>query len=421
MPGAGVSDGLSLTDAIGIGTLTRLVPRELVDEVVLSAGRKEIRRNKLPARVMVYFVMAMALFCGDSYEEVTRKLADGLDYIGTWRREWEMPSPGGLCRARQRLGAEVMREIYERVAVPCAMRSTKGAWLAGRRLMALDGFGMEAPDSEENASYFGYAGKKGRSAFPFVRMAALAECGTHAIVAAEIAKDGEGEETLARHVLAGGAIESGMIVMADSGLYSYTNIRMVLDAGADAVFRVGASVGLPLLKWFPDGSYLSYIADSEEKAKRSYRLTHGLEKITDLPGFYVRAVDYEVTGRGNGDEIITLVTNITDPEEVPAAELAAAYHERWEVELVFDELKTHQRGPGMILRSRKPELVEQEIWGLLLTHYGIRHLMREAADQADLDPDRMSFIRALRVIRRQVTGQAAFSPSETGESSPGSD
>src|ERR1700756_1926288 len=121
----------SLTDAIGIGTLTRLVPRELVDEVVGSLGRKEIRRNKLPARVMVYFVMAMALFYGDSYEEVMRKLADGLDYIGTWRREWEMPSPGGLCHARQRLGAEVVREIYERVAVSCAMRSTEGAWLGG--------------------------------------------------------------------------------------------------------------------------------------------------------------------------------------------------------------------------------------------------------------------------------------------------
>jgi hypothetical protein len=411
----------SLTDVIGIGTLTRLVPRELVDEVVASEGRKEIRKNKLPARVMVYFVMAMALFYGDSYEEVMRKLADGLDYMGTWRKDWETPSPGGLCHARQRLGAKVMRELYERVAVPCAMRSTKGAWLAGRRLMAVDGFGMEAPDSEENAGYFGYAGKKGRSAFPFVRMAALAECGTHAIVAAEIGRDGEGEETLTRNILSSGAVGPGMLVMADSGLYSYTNFKMVLDAGADALFRVGANVELPILEWFPDGSYLSFIADSKEKARNSYRLHHGLVKITDLPGFYVRVVDYEITDRGDGEEIITLVTNITDPEEIPAAELAAAYHERWEAELVFDEIKTHQRGPGTILRSRKPELVEQEIWGLLLTHYGIRHLMREAADQAELDPDRISFIRALRVVRRQVTGQAAFSPSETGESSCGSD
>jgi transposase IS4-like protein/DDE family transposase len=408
----------SVTDAIGIGTLTRLVSRELVDEVVLSLGRKEQRKNKLPARVVVYFVMALTLFYGDGYEEVMRKLAGGLTYVGNWRREWTMPSPGGLCQARQRLGPEVIRELYERVSVPCAMRSTAGAWLAGRRLMALDGFGMEAADSEENAAYFGYAGKKGRSAFPFVRMAALAECGTHAIVAAEIAKDGEGEETLARRILCRGATEAGMIVMADSGLYSYKNLRMVIDSGADALFRVGANVGLPVLEWLPDGSYLSFIADSAEKAKNSYRLRHGLVKITDLPGTYVRAVDYEIADRGDGEEIITLVTNITDPDEIPAADLAAAYHQRWEIELVFDELKTHQRGSHVMLRSRKPELVEQEIWGLLLTHYGIRQLMCEAADQAEIDPDRISFIRTLRIIRRQVSGQAAFSPSTTGSSNP---
>src|SRR5580704_11648965 len=196
----------SLTDAIGIGTLTRLVPRELVDEVVASEGRTEIRKNKLPARVMVYFVMAMALFYGDSYEEVMRKLADGLDYMGTWRKDWETPSPGGLCHARQRLGAKVMRELYERVAVPCAMRSTKGAWLAGRRIMAVDGFGMEAPDSHENVEDFGYEGKKGRSAFPFARMAALAECGTHAVVAAEIGRDGEGEQAVTLRGRSSGAV-----------------------------------------------------------------------------------------------------------------------------------------------------------------------------------------------------------------------
>ena len=198
----------SLVDAIGIGTLTRLVPRELAEEVLLSLGRTEQRKNKLPARVVVYFVMALALFYGDGYEEVMRKLVSGLDYMGTWKGEWEVPTAGALCHARQRLGAEVMRDLYERVSVPCAMRSTKGAWLAGRRLMAVDGFGMEAPDSEKNAAYFGYAGKKGRSAFPFVRIAALAECGTHAVVAAEIAKDGEGEETLARWIFAGGALDT---------------------------------------------------------------------------------------------------------------------------------------------------------------------------------------------------------------------
>jgi hypothetical protein len=183
--------------------------------------------------------------------------------------------------------------------------------------MAVDGFGMEAPDSEENAEYFGYTGKKGRSAFPFVRMAALTECGTHAVVAAEIGKDGEGEETLTRRILSSGSVEAGMLVMADSGLYSYTNFKMTLDAGADALFRVGANVELPVLEWLADGSYLSFIADSREKARNSYRLRRGLAEITGLPGFYVRVVDYEITDRGDGEEIITLVTNITDPDEIP--------------------------------------------------------------------------------------------------------
>lgn len=421
MAGAQASDDSSLTDAIGIGTLTRLVPRELVDEVIASAGRREIRKNKLPARVVVYFVMAMALFYGDGYEEVMRKLVSGLRYLGTWRREWEMPSPSALCQARQRLGPEVMRELFERVAEPCALRSTQGAWLAGRRLMAVDGFGVEAPDSEENAAYFGYHGKKERCSLPFVQMAALAECGTHAIVAAAIGRDGEGEETLTRRILSGGAVTEGMIVMADAGLYSYPNLRLVIDSGADALFRVGANVGLPVLEWLPDGSYRSFIADPDEKRKNSHKLYGGRLKITDLPGVYVRAVDYEIPDRGDGDELITLVTTITDHEDVAAVEMAAAYHERWEAELVIGELKTHLRGPGTILRSRKPGLVEQEIWGLLLTHYGVRHLMREAADQAELDPDRMSFIRALRIIRRQVSGQAAFSPSPTGRSNAGGD
>lgn len=244
----------SMTDHIGIGVLTRLVSRELVDEVVADLGRREQRSKKLPARVMVYFVLALALFYGDAYEEVMRKLIEGLRFMGTWRREWSVPTPGALCQARQRLGSGVIRELYERVAVPCAMRSTRGAWMDGRRLMSLDGFGMDVPDSAENAEYFGYAGKKERCSLPFVRLAGLAECGTHAIVAAEIGCKGEGEETLASRTLSSGVIEPGMLVMVDAGLYSYRHLRMVVDAGGDALFRVGANVGLPLLKWLPDGS-----------------------------------------------------------------------------------------------------------------------------------------------------------------------
>ncbi len=306
-----------------------------------------------------------------------------------------------------------MRELFERVAVPCAQRSTQRAWLGPWRLMALDGFRVDAPDSAANAAHFGYSGKRNdldKVAFPKVSVVALAECGTHAIVGAEIGAQKETETILASRLLSHGAVADGMLVIADRGLYSHEHLRQVASAGADALFRAPAGVQLPALKWLADGSYLSYSPEPKARVAASVKIRDGRKKITDLPGFYVRVVDYEVTDRGSGEEFFTIVTTILDPDEANAVELAAAYQERWEIEVTFDEVKTHQRGPGAILRSMSPEMITQELWGLLLTHYCVRNLMTEAADQADVDPDRLSFIRSLRVVRRQVTSQAAFSP-----------
>jgi Insertion element 4 transposase N-terminal/Transposase DDE domain len=408
----GAPSAASLTDRIGIGVLTRLVPRELVDEVVAAAGRREKRKRLLPARVVVYFVMGLTLFYGDSYEEVMRKLVQGLRWLGIWRTDWTVPTSGALTQARQRLGAAVMRELFERVAVPCALRSTEGAWLNQWRLMSLDGFDIEVFDSKENAERFGYAGKKKneKGVFPKIPVVALAECGTHAIVGAEHGAQEETETVLATRLLSSGAVTADMLVIADRGLYSHEHLQQVIDAGAQALFRVKSDVGLPALKWLPDGSYLSYSPEPRARVNASRQLKAGKIKITDLLGFYVRVVDYEITDRGDGKETFTIVTTILDPDEASALELAAAYHERWEIEVVIDEVKTHQRGPGIILRSQSPEMAEQELWGLLLTHYGVRRIMAEAADQAEIDPDRLSFIRSLRVIRRHVTSQAGFSP-----------
>ena len=357
--------------------------------------------------------MALALFYGDSYEEVMRNLVEGLRWLRIWSKDGKVPTSGALAQARQRLGSDVMRELFERVAVPCALRSTKGAWLGRWRLMALDGFRVDVPDSKENAGHFGYAGTRrdiDKVAFPKVSVVALAECGTHAIVGAEIGAQKETETVLATRLLSGGAVTEGMLVIADRGLYSHEHFRQVTGTGAAALFRAPVGVYLPALKWLPDGSYLSYSPEPKARVAASVKIRDGRKQVTDLPGFYVRVVDYEVTGRGNGEEYFTIVTTILDPEEASAADLAATYHERWEIELAFDEVKTHQRGPAVILRSKSPEMVRQEIWGLLIAHYCVRKLMSEAADQAEVDPDRLSFIRSLRVIRRQVTSQAAFSP-----------
>jgi Insertion element 4 transposase N-terminal/Transposase DDE domain len=407
-----------LTDVIGIGVLTRMVTRELVDDVLLRTGTKEVRNRGLPARVVVYFVLAMALFSRDSYEEVMRKLVQGLRSILIVKKEWKVPTSSAFSKARVRLGIEPMREIFDMVAVPCAMRSTAGAWKRGHRLMAIDGVEIDAPDTPENAERFGYSGvkKKGKSAFVKVPAMVLAECGTHAVVEVEIGTETDSEHSLAdRLVTFTDKLEPGMLVLTDRGLYSYNLLSKIVEKGAAACMRVSATLDLPVLKWLSDGSFLSYIAEPSAKNTARSKLRSSEISITDLPGMYVRVVEYEVPNRGDESkrELFTLVTNITDPGELTSVDLAEAYRERWEAELTFDEIETHQRGGAVILRSKLPDLVIQELYGYLVTHYGIRQLMTEAADQAELDPDRISFTRSLNIIRRQVTGQAAFSPSES--------
>jgi Insertion element 4 transposase N-terminal/Transposase DDE domain len=403
--------GASLPDKIAVGVLTRLVTQELVEDVVASTGRGEQRKRLLPARVTVYFVLALALFYGDSYEEVMRKLVQGLSFLSVWKKDWHVPTASALTQARTRLGSEPLRELFERVAEPCAQLSTAGAWAGGRRLMSLDGVELDVPGTAANEGHFGLRSRDGLSPFPKVKVMALAECGTHAVTAAEAGPGGAGEIPLALAVArAPGNLGPGMLVTADRGIYSYELAAAVTAAGADYCFRVPTHLLLPVLEWLPDGSYLSYVTEPKARSLRANRaLLAAGAPVTDLPGTRVRVVDYDVPARGSA-EIVTLVTSVLDYQDIPAPDLAAAYSERWEVELTFGEVKTRQRGPAAILRSESPDLVLQELYGLLVTHYAIRKLMAEAADQAELDPDRLSFIRALRIVRRQVTAQAAFSP-----------
>lgn len=414
-----------LTDVIGLGVLTRMVTRELVDDVIVRTGTKEVRQRGLPARTVVYFVLAMALFSRDSYEEVLRKLVQGLRSLVITKSVWSAVTSSAISRARVRLGIEPLREIFDLVAVPCAMRSTAGAWKRGRRLMAIDGVEIDAPDTPENAERFGYSGvkKNEKGAFVKVPAVALAECGTHAVVEVEIGTEADDEHGLARRLVdATDKLEPGMLVLTDRGLYSYYLLSRIVETGADVCMRVSATLDLPVLEWLPDGSYLSYLAEPGAKTRSRARLKSGEIAITDVPGMLVRVVEYDIPNRGDASkrEIFALVTNITDHAEMMSVDLAEAYHERWEIELTFDEIETHQRGGAVILRSKLPDLVIQEIYGYLVTHYGTRHLMVEAADQAELDPDRMSFTRSLNMIRRQVTSQAGFSPSGTVQRTRGS-
>jgi hypothetical protein len=395
-----------LVDRVGLGVLTRVLPRDLIDEVIQESGRQERRRRLLPARLVVYYVLALTLFYGDAYEEVMRKLVNGLRPLRLWRDDWAVPTTGAISRARDRLGPAPLRKLFDRVAVPLAGRGTPGAWYRGHRVMAIDGVILDAADTPGNVQRFE---KKehggGASAFPQVRVVGLAECGSHAVVAAALDSWRVYERALAEQLLV--RLESNMLVLADRGFYSYDLWKRASATGAALLWRVMSSVRLPALEVLPDGSYRSELLPKQLKTD----LHRGMKRrVPDGARLPVRVVEYSVD-RGSG-EVIRLITTLVDHRDHPAAELAALYAQRWEFELSLDEIETHQIANSRVLRSKKPELVEQEIWALLISHYAIRHLMHEAADDLELDEDRLSFMRTLRIVRRTVVNDPDFPPGE---------
>ena len=290
-----------------------------------------------------------------------------------------------------------MRQLAERVLRPLAAPGAPGAWYRGFRVMALDGSCMDVADEAANAAFFGYpSASRGQTAFPQARLLGLVECGTHAVVAAAIAPYGRSEQALAAELLPA-KLTAQMLVLADRNFYGFKLWQKACASGAKLAWRVKSTLGLPVQQLLADGSYLSTVFDSEDRARRS--------------GSVVRVIDYGLEGLARpGQESYRLVTNILDPQAAPALELAALYHERWEIEGVFDEFKTHLRASSTVLRSKTPDLVEQELWGLLLAHFAVRQLMAQAAWPRGLDPDRLSFTHAVRVIKRKMPQAAAVPP-----------
>jgi hypothetical protein len=411
--GAQEPPGGRLTDHISLGVLSAAFSRDLIEEVLGVTGRREKRSRLLPAHVMVRYVIALGLFFGQAYEEVMRQMTGTLQSLGSWDQGWKVPSTSAITQARQRLGAEPLRELFHRAAVPAADLGTTGAWLRGRRLMAIDGTSFDVPDTAANVAAFGRKGSGPKaSAFPKLQVVSLSECGTHAQVAAAMGSCRTGERELAARLA--GPAEEDMLITADAGFYSWQLWDLYAGTGAALCWRAGASVALPLVRRLADGSYLALIFAPDTTARRKAALLAaaraGEQVGADLARI-VRAAEYTVPDRGAEDsELICVITTLLDPAELTAAEMAFAYHQRWEHESGLDEIKTHLRAAGGILRSQSPDLVEQEMWGLLLAHYAIRDLMCRAADQAGHDPDRVSFLRAVRVVRRQIDEPAAFPP-----------
>jgi hypothetical protein len=383
--------------------LTRVFPPELVDRVVAEAGRVEQRHRLLPARVVVYYVLAMALFADASYEEVMRELVEGLAWASGWRKVWEVPVKGSIFKARARLGREPLRLLFEATCGPLATQATRGAFYRGLRLLSVDGTCLDVADTPQNEQEFGRPGTgrgQGVGAFPQLRLVALSESGTHAICGAALGPLSSSENALADELL--GALGPGMLCLADRGFYSFQRFQNVRKTGAELLWRVKANMVLSREEQLPDGSYLTriYPTHTDQRAQRG--------------GERVRVVEYQLDdpGLNDAEQRYRLLCTILEPEQAPASELGGLYHERWELENTLDELKVHQRGPRVVLRSKHPDGVYQEAYGYLCTHYAIRRLMHDAALQGDLDPDRLSFTRSLRAARRSTRTQPGFSPPD---------
>jgi hypothetical protein len=391
-----------LSDHISIGVLTRVFPSDVVDKVIAQAGRVEKRQRLLPARVVVYYVLGLALFNDCAYEEVMRMLVEGLSWSDGWATAWNVPTKAALFKARSRLGPEPLELLYRATAAPLATKRTKGAWYKDWRLMAIDGTCLDLADTEANDAAFGRPGSKregSSGAFPQLRMVGLAECGTHAIVNVALGGCRDAEQNLTPGVFT--SLVPGMLMLADRGFYSYRLWAAAQATGADLAWRTKSNHVLEITRRFGDGSFLSAIYPSQKDRR------HG------TGGIKVRVIEYVMDGRSEpgGDETTyRLLTTILDPKRAPAHELAALYPERWEFETALDELKTHQRSPRVVLRSKMPDGVTHEVYGYLCVHYAVRWLMHSVAQAARGDPDRLSFTRTLRVARRTAVSHPGFFP-----------
>jgi hypothetical protein len=399
---ASLPAGSRITDYISLGVLTKTFPLDKVKSVIAGAGKVNRRQRDLPAHVVVYYVIALSLYMQVSYREVLRCLLEGIRWLQGPQGAVKVAGKSGISQARSRLGWEPLQQLHDEVVAPIAIRRTKGAWYRDRRLVSLDGSTLDVADEPDNEKTFGRpAANRGTSAYPQVRFVSLVENGTHVLFGTQLGAYSEAEVTLAHKVLP--SLKKGMLCLADRNFFSFVLWNKACATGADLLWRIKKDLRLPCEKRLPDGSYLSTIYGSRKD--RRHR-AHGIR---------VRVIEYTLEGVGDAEPMYRLLTGILDWEQAPAGELAALYHERWEIETALDELKTHLRGSKIVLRSKTPNLVRQEFYGLMMTHFAVRGIMHEAALQADEDPDRLSFLHAVRVIRRKLPQFVSIPPS--GENS----
>jgi len=389
--------GSRLTDYISLGVIAAKFPIARVHDILRDTEKRSERQRALPAHVVVYYVIALALYMQVSHQEVLRCLLEGVRWLLGPSEKITVPGRSGISQARSRLGPEPLRRLHDETVAPIAQAQTQGAWYHGWKLITMDGTSLDVADTVENEKAFGRPGSsRGKSAFPQIRLVSLVENGTHVLFGSQIAGCRTGEAKLAEPAI--DSLREGMLCLADRNFFSYALWEKAAKPGVALLWRVKVGMHLPCQKRLADGSYLSKI----------YRSTYDRQK--DRNGRGVRVVEYTLEGIADAEPFYRLLTTILDPEEAPAAELGALYHERWEIETALDELKTHLRGARIVLRSKMPELVRQEAYGLLLAHFAIRGLMHEAALQGDVDADQLSFLHSVHVVKRKLQRFVAASP-----------
>jgi hypothetical protein len=386
-----IADSIEFSEAVSLNALGQAIPQATVEAVVTDLGVEEQRVRKLPAVVTLLLCIAMGLFTNIALEQVLVKMVKGLRYIWPDDEDYQTANRSAICQARQRLGSRPVWELFHRVCKPRATEQTPGAFLFGLRLMAIDGDVEDVPDTAANAAFFGrHHGGRGDGAFPQMRAVYLCESGTHSICDAGFWPCHTSERVGGLRMLR--SVEAGMLVMWDCGFHSFDMAVQTRQRKAHFLGRLPAHVKPKFVKALSDGSYLAYIYPSDyQRKKRGERLL-------------VRVIKYTIDdpNRSGHGELHRLITSLLDPDLYPAHTLACEYHQRWEIEITIDEVNTHQRLPNIPLRSQKPVGVIQEAYGLLIAHYAVRAIMHEAALQAGLDPDRLSFTNAVQVTRDAI-------------------
>jgi hypothetical protein len=389
--------GSRITDYISLGLIAKVFPREKLQSVLAETGKESLRQRELPAHVVIYYVIALALYMNSSYREVLRCLLEGVQWLQLHPGGIKVTGKSGISQARSRLGSEPLRRLHDQTVRPIATAETRGAFYRQWQIVSIDGATLDVADEISTARTFGRPGaSRGASAYPQIRFVSLVENGTHVLFGTQVGACRCSEIALARQTIT--HLRSGMLCLADRNFFSYELWQQARATGAELLWRVKKNLRLACEQRLPDGSFLSriYASPKDRRHQRNAVL--------------VRVIEYRLEGVEQSEPIYRLLTSILDPQQAPAQELAALYHERWEIETAFDEFKTHLRGAQIVLRSKTPELVYQEFYGLMMAHFAIRGLMHEAALKADEDPDRLSFLHAVRVMRRKLPLSSAIPP-----------